>query len=205
MSGDPGSLSDDTPFWRAWMASEDAPLTTAAHVTGVFEVLESGPMTVVDLATVLQLSNRASRALLGHSAALGLLTQVDEHFGLASVTKAFLSRTRTSPWPGVLESFLAHPVTADNYLAGLAVRDERFPAGPRSVEIDGHLVDDGALHVIIEAAHLLPMAVVADQLGVAERLGSSPVGNRRSRFLDRAVPGGDKIARPGPDDGSGHG
>jgi len=133
---------DDRILWDAWLSLYHFPALAAADDLGLFALLRDEPATAEDLARRLALGPRATEALLGVLAALGLLHQDGGLFALTDVARDFALPDGPFYWGPMLRLMRGVPITADT------VRD--------ALRRDKPLVYDGQLPAIWETHELPP-------------------------------------------------
>ena len=88
------------------------PSLLVADRIGLFSQLERGPSTREEVAVRFGLSPRASEALLGILAALGLLVQHQGRFSLTALSRGFLLPHSPYYWGGILREHWEASISA---------------------------------------------------------------------------------------------
>ena len=90
---------EDRLLWALWLSPTWLPSVTAADELGLFDRLADGKAaTAEQLAASLELAPRATRALLGLLAGLGLLQQTAGAFALTETSRAYLVSSSPFYW-----------------------------------------------------------------------------------------------------------
>lgn len=114
----PPTCSDEA-VWNVWMAAFHAPTLAIADELGVFTSLHEAPATAHELASRLGIELRATEAITGLLAALGLLTRADGRSCLTDIARTYLLPASPYYWGALLQRIRETPLDCKQLVASL--------------------------------------------------------------------------------------
>jgi hypothetical protein len=115
----------DRPIWDIWLSMHHLPAMSVADELGVFQVLESGPVTHAETAERLGLNRRATDILFAMLAALRLVEFRDGRYELADVTRTYLLPRSPYYWGPLLRTLGVVPQRHAALIRALRAADDR--------------------------------------------------------------------------------
>ncbi len=107
-------------MWALWLSPTWLPTVTAAEELGLFDRLSDGnPATAEQIAAALELSPRATRAMLGLLSALGLLQLHASAFALTETARTYLVSSSPYYWGPALMPHKMMPMSHGQILEAL--------------------------------------------------------------------------------------
>lgn len=103
---------DDRLIWDVWLSAFHGATLAAADELGLFSLLAREPLTAEEVSRELELTVRASEALLGLLTSLRLLALLHGRYHLTEVARNYLVPTSPYYWGGFLRRFRAVPITS---------------------------------------------------------------------------------------------
>jgi O-methyltransferase len=94
----------DRPIWDIWLSMNHLPAVAVADELGIFGALADAPISVVELANVLSLNERATRVLVTMLAALQLVFLTDNRIHISPTAQTYLLPPSPYYWGPLLRS-----------------------------------------------------------------------------------------------------
>lgn len=106
----------DAPIWDAWFAAFHGPTLAIADDLGVFEILNEQPLTSHELTARLGIELRATEAILGVLAGLGLLVLAEGKFHPTETGRTYLVPASPYYWGPLLRRIRDNPIDCRRFL-----------------------------------------------------------------------------------------
>lgn len=103
---------DDRPIWDLWLSAFHGATLAAADEMGIFPLLARAPLTAEEVSRELELTVRATEALLGLLTSLRLLALLHGRYHLTELSRNYLVPTSPYYWGGFLRRFREVPITS---------------------------------------------------------------------------------------------